>query len=226
MTRWATGWATRLVPIFATMLMLVGARAYVASREAARPLPVLGNLPSFRLTDQEGRAYGSDDLDGKVWVASFIFTRCATVCPLLVERVRDVERFLASHPALDARTRLVSVSVDPKGDTPERLGAFARERHIDGARWRLLTGPAESLEDVVVGGFKLAVGEPVADVAAGKFEILHSSRLVLVDGRRRIRGYYEGEAAGVERLERDLLRLVAQEPAATAPAPVAARGGE
>ena len=75
MTRWATGWATRLVPIFATMLMLVGARAYVASREAARPLPVLGNLPSFRLTDQEGRAYGSDDLDGKVWVASFIDAR-------------------------------------------------------------------------------------------------------------------------------------------------------
>jgi cytochrome oxidase Cu insertion factor (SCO1/SenC/PrrC family) len=84
--------------------------------------PVLGALPAFRLTDQHGRPFGSQELAGRVWVASFIFTRCETVCPAVTRkmaRIQDRTRNL--EPAL----HLVSFSVDPEHDTPERLAERA-----------------------------------------------------------------------------------------------------
>src|SRR5438132_5892950 len=55
------------------------------------PLPTLGTVPEFALTDQEGQPFGSADLHGRVWVADFIFTRCPTVCPLLTDKMGKIQ---------------------------------------------------------------------------------------------------------------------------------------
>src|SRR6186997_2730778 len=59
-------------------------------RAAPPPLPVLATLPPFQLVDQDGRAAGSQDLRGYVWVASFIFTRCPTICPVIASTLGRV----------------------------------------------------------------------------------------------------------------------------------------
>jgi len=169
------------------------------------PLPELAALPRFELLDQEGRPFGTKDLEGRVWVASFIFTRCATVCPRITARmakVQDRTRQLA--PAF----HLVSFSVDPGHDTPARLAEYARAHRASPRLWTFLTGPEQAVKDAVVGGLKVYMGKEQGE--DGGFEgIFHGSHLVLVDARGRVRGYYDPEDPdAVDRVVRDAGLLV------------------
>ncbi|HET7754883.1 MAG TPA: SCO family protein [Anaeromyxobacteraceae bacterium] len=188
----------------ASLAILVAGGAFLAFRpKPPPPLPVLAELPAFRLTDQEARPYGLAELRGQVWVASFIFTRCETVCPAIVAKMHGVMTRTADlGPAL----RLVSFSVDPQFDTPEVLRAYAKQRGADDDRWVFLTGDYQVMRDTVVDGLKIVMergadGDPDA--------IFHGSHLVLVDGVGRIRGYYDTSTADVvERVARDARALV------------------
>jgi len=172
------------------------------------PLPVLSTVPPFQLVDQAGQPFGSSDLVGRVWVASFVFTRCQTTCPALtrvVTRVQDRTR------ALEPAFHLVTFSVDPGYDTPERLAAYARGAHASPRMWTFLTGPSEQVRAAVERGLRVGLGGADSDGAApaGSF---HGTSLVLVDGRGRVRGYYDPEAPGVvDRLVRDVGLLVNRE---------------
>ncbi len=168
------------------------------------PPPVLGTVPDFRLVDQNGAPFGPERLAGRVWVADFVFTRCPDVCPRMTERLAGVQR------ALGDRADLVSVSVDPTYDTPERLAAFARAHGAESPRWHFLTGDSEQVQQAVLRGFKIAFARESEDIAS----ITHGVHVVLVDGRGRIRGYYDSnDADALERLVTDARRL-ADRPAA------------
>jgi len=168
------------------------------------PLPVLASLPSFELTDQQGRPFGSKELQGRVWVASFIYTRCATICPAITAKMAKVQ---ARTAQLAPAFHLVSISVDPDYDTPERLLAYAREHRAVPRAWSFLTGPGGKVKDTVVNGLKVAMGREKGD--DGVEEIFHGSHLVLVDQLGRIRGYYDSaEERVVDRVVRDAALLV------------------
>jgi protein SCO1/2 len=169
------------------------------------PLPVLSTLPPFELKDQAGRPFGSKDLAGRVWVASFIFTRCDTICPAITARMARVQnRTRQLSPAF----HLVSFSVDPEYDTPERLARYARAHGASPRLWSFLTGPADVLEETVVSGLKVAMGKERGD--DGRFEgIFHGSHLVLLDGQGRVRGYYDSDDESlVDQVVRDVGLLV------------------
>lgn len=183
---------------------LAGAAALAAWPRTPPPPPVLGSLPPFALTGEAGQRVGLDDLRGQVFAASFIFTRCTTICPVIVGKL---EKLQAATSDLGPAFRLVSFSVDPEHDTPEVLARFARDHRADPRRWAFLTGEYEALQRTVVGGFK-EVMERGADRSPES--ILHGSHVVLVDGAGRIRGYYDAaEADCVERVARDARALVA-----------------
>lgn len=169
------------------------------------PPPVLGSVPAFALTDQAGRPFGSADLAGRVWVASFIFTRCSTVCPAIT---RQMARLQERTRGLDPALELVSFSVDPGHDTPARLDAYARRHHANPRRWRFLTGSSEAVRATVERGLRVSMGGDVAD-APSPADISHGTHLVLVDGAARIRGYYDpAEPGALDRLVRDAALLV------------------
>jgi protein SCO1/2 len=152
-------------------------------------LPVLATLPAFQLTDQAGRPFGSQELEGKTWVASFIFTRCATICPSITAKMTRIQDRTRN---LGAAFHLVSFSVDPEYDTPERLEAYARAHRASPRLWSFLTGPEAQVKEAVVSGLKIAVGREKGD--DGRFDgIFHGSHLVLVDQRGRVRGYYDSD---------------------------------
>jgi len=171
------------------------------------PLPVLSTVPPFQLVDQAGQPFGSSDLVGRVWVASFVFTRCDTACPALTRvltRVQDRTR------ALSPAFHLVTFSVDPDFDTPARLAEYARGAHASPRLWTFLTGPADEVRASVVRGLRVGMGS--ADDGAGPGELFHGTALVLVDGRGRVRGYYDPDAPeAVDRLVRDAGLLVNRE---------------
>ena len=159
------------------------------------PPPVLRQLPEWRLVDQNGESFGSGDLEGEVWVASFLFTRCATVCPRLTASVRQLQRRYREEGV--EGVRLVSFSVDPEHDTPERLRDYAGSRALDLERWSLLTGAEQDVRSLVVDGFAMPMGERL-DLAGGLVDVAHAARLALVDRDGGIRGYYASDAVGLD----------------------------
>ncbi len=173
-----------------------------AALPAPAPLPpVLGTVPDFHLVDQSGAPFGPGRLSGRVWLADFVFTRCPDVCPRMTERLAHV------HRSLGDQADLVSVSVDPAYDTPERLAAFARAHGAESPRWHFLTGDSAQIQQAVLRGFKVAFARDSEDIAS----ITHGVHVVLVDGRGRIRGYYDSnDADALERLVTDARRLAAR----------------
>jgi protein SCO1/2 len=170
-------------------------------------LPALGVVGPFWLKDQEGRTFSEQSLDGEIWVAAFMFTRCPTVCPAMVGRMRSLQHLAAAR---QVPIELVSFSVDPENDTPEVLRAYMKEQSIDARNWRFLTGDSAVIRDTAERGFKIGVeGTPKA--GAQHFGITHGTHLVLLDAKRTIRGYYQ--SSDPERLARlldDAARLAAE----------------
>ncbi len=186
----------------------------------ARRLPVLGEVPPFSLIERSGRALTRDDLSDHVWIADFIFTRCAGICPVMTSSMSRIQEGLADAPSV----RLVSVSVDPEWDTLEVLREYAEGVAADSARWLFATGDKRAIYRLSQEGFRLGVadaettaqgvafaGRDTAAAADAGDAVLHSSYFVLVDGQARIRGYYDGSdekaVAQIARHARALERL-------------------
>ena len=173
----------------ALLALGLGAWALWGPSLAAEPLPVLGQVPAFKLTGSDGKAFDSRSLQGKIWVASFVYTSCKNSCPMLGLQMKRLAKLLPEGDGV----ALLSVSVDPEKDTPPVMAAYAKSLGVDDPRWSFVTGQKMALKSLVENGFKLAaqVGEAVPD-ERGQPDILHSSKLVLIDGQGRIRGYYDG----------------------------------
>jgi len=162
--------------------------------------PVAHRVGAFSLTDQRGRAFTDQDVAGRVYVASFIYTRCSLVCPVLVKNLRTVQN--ATVSAGIGGAMIVSFSVTPDIDTPEVLGAFGRERGIDADRWRLVTGDKQTIYSLARDAY-FADDERVRAAVDQPDAFLHTEKLVLVDQQGRLRGVYDGT------LPRDIELLIA-----------------
>ncbi len=196
------GVASTFAIIVATILMIVIRGAPTPA--SAMEVPVMGWVPEFSLTQADGATVRRDDLTGKVWIASFLFTRCAEQCPLMMHH--EVQ-LLPNLPLRDD-LRLVSFSVDPDWDTPKVLTAYAHTFGADQSRWSFLTGDKKQIYHLSIDGFRLAAQE--ADPAK-EMPILHSTKLVLVDRHGAIRGYYDSsDVAEMQKLVRDARRVLAE----------------
>jgi len=202
--------------LFAALALAVPIGAFIARGAGparGEPLPVLSALPDFSLVDQSGRPFARKDLLGRAWVADFVFTRCVDACPRLTATMKQVQDALTPAERAD-QIGLVSISVDPKRDTPEILRAYAEAHGADPRLWHFLTGDESQIERAVVQGFKTdfapldAKGNPT-DAHAEAFDIMHGEKFVLVDPDGRIRGYYDvNEAPELQKLLRDLRTLI------------------
>ena len=162
-----------------------------------------GPVPDFTLTDQAGRPVTRASLAGSVWVADFIFTRCAGQCPLMSAQMAELQRVFEPLSGV----RLVSFTVDPAHDTPEALAAYASHYGASAARWQFVTGEQEAIWRLAREGFRLGVGEGESATEP----ITHSVRLVLVDSRGHIRGTYDAtDGVAVRRLREDVRRLLGE----------------
>ena len=154
-------------------------------------------LPDFSLTDQRGAPFALSDLHDKVWVADFIFTSCATICPPMTIQMANLQDEFATEDV-----HFVSFSVDPERDTPEVLFRYADDYGADGSRWAFLTGQKETIYQLAHEGFNLAAGHRGS-------EILHSTRFVLVDQNQQVRGYYDSRSSGsLYQLRKDMKKLL------------------
>jgi protein SCO1/2 len=135
--------------VLAAALFIVG----LACRRE-EPIERLWVAPAFALVDQQGRPFGSADPAGRAAVLSFVYTHCTDTCPLLTATMAQVQERLRAEGLLGSKVQLVSVTVDPRRDTPAVLAEYAGRFRADPDAWRFLSGEPAAIYDVLV-GFKL-----------------------------------------------------------------------
>ena len=182
------------------------------------PMP----LPEFEVTDHTGKTITKQSMLGRVWVCDFFLTRCKGICPLLGQTMSQVAGKVAADAALEG-VLLISFSVDPEHDTVEELQKYRatfigswsrpegdkRKRAIQRFWVHARAAQREAFWKIVEGGFKLAVSDAPNDP---KTPVSHSGKLVLVDKKGNIRGYYDGLTdADLPTLLADIRRLVRED---------------
>lgn len=178
----------------------------------AAPLPVLGVVTGFTLTNQNATPTTAADLRGAPWLGQVIFTRCPGPC---VRMTRNLATFQERLPR-NSPLRFVTLTADPAHDTPDVLRRYGERFGADPRRWLFLTGAQTNLYDLATRQLLLAVGEnPDPANARPEDLFIHSSRMVLVDAAGRVRAAYDGESPGSQdQVLTDLRRLEAESPAA------------
>lgn len=158
-------------------------------------MPELGAVEPFKLTDQSNRPFDSASLNGKVWIADFMFTTCPGPCPRMSSQMHQVQKELEVQGI-----QLVSFTVDPERDTPAVLAEYGAKFKAAPGVWHFLTGAQADLNHLAKDVFKLGVVD-------GSLE--HSTRFVLIDRKGQIRGYYlTSDADAIPRLIADARALI------------------
>ncbi len=163
------------------------------------------SVPDVALVDEDGRALRLGDFQGRALAITFIYTRCPLpdYCPLLSARFAEVQRLLAAAGAKDG-CQLLSVTIDPEHDTPERLGEYARRQTADPTRWRFVTGePAEIAK--LSGFFGLAVFREGA-------EWNHNLRTAVISPDGTVRRIFSGNQWAADELAAELQRAIPARP--------------
>jgi len=190
-----------------TALFLVLSLLTFGCSKKVEPPPVLSQLPEFSLVDQNNQVFDREALEGDLWVADFVFTHCRSTCPRLTAHMQGLQTRVSDIP----NTQFLSVSVDPRNDTPDVLKAYMTKNELSEANWRFVTGEEPAIRDVVLKGFKVGLAE--GDDQPGTEAIMHANHFVLVDDKAQVRGYYRANNDGIADLERDL-RFLAANPSA------------
>ncbi len=161
---------------------------------------VFHTIPAWTLTDENAQAFSSTKMKGKIYVADFFFTRCTSICPKMSTQLTRVQDVFANSPEV----QLLSFSVDPTHDSPEKLQAYAKNYDAKPDKWHFLTGTRQQIYPLAIKGYFI----PVADaseydkaVKTPDETFIHSEKLILVDKEGYIRGFYDGtDKKDVDRL--------------------------
>ena len=175
--------------------------------EVSEPVEIKVTWPEegvrdFSLTDSREEALSKNDLLGKPWIASFIFTRCAGPCPQVAAAFKNLQK---RYP--DPNVNLVTFTADPDHDTPEVLTKFASFWEADLDRWFFLTGDKDTIYNMGQKDFLMPVA-PSPDPTPG-WEIIHTTNICLVDATGKVVGKYNSlKEDEIALLRRDLDALL------------------
>lgn len=151
-------------------------------REKHPEVPVHGELAGeFSFTDQSGQRFSTSSMTGSVWLVSFFFTSCDGPCPLLNAQIAGI---MAKTPDLKA----LSITTDPETDTIDVLRDYSQKFKADPNRWIF----ARTDEDNMV-----KFGQDILKLPVGEEPDAHSPRIVLIDKKGQIRGWYDSQEPNV-----------------------------
>jgi|YNPBryunderm2012_1023409.scaffolds.fasta_scaffold51158_1 protein SCO1/2 len=192
---WRNNVTVMLIFLVLGMAMLLAALLAPIPEFVRRTEPPAAELellevPPFTLTERSGKQVSRDDLLGKVWIASFVFTHCTGPCPSVTATMAKLQADLklVEEPNL----RLVTFTVDPDRDNPQVLQNYAKNFRADPERWLFLTGEEAQIHELLRNGFRIHAAASANPKPPPGQEYDHSTRLVVVDQQGRIRGYYDG----------------------------------
>ncbi|WP_412987644.1 SCO family protein [Pontimicrobium sp. IMCC45349] len=159
-------------------------------------------IADFSLTNQNGKTITQEDYKDKIYVADFFFTTCQTICPIMTDHMREIQK----KTITDRDILLLSHSVTPEIDTVAQLKRYAKKKGVDASKWNLVTGDKKQIYELARKSY-LAVKD---DGDGGPFDMVHTENFMLIDKKRQIRGFYDGtDPEEIDRLLEDIKILKA-----------------
>jgi protein SCO1/2 len=196
------------------LLVFVAITTFSCSNDySSKKLPYLGEpnvingdtiypqIPYFKLVNQNNQVVTNKTIKDKIYVASFIFLDCPTICPVMTKETHKVYE----HFKKNKNIAFISHTIDPEHDTVEKLKAYAQRIGIDDTKWHFLTGKKSAIYDLAEQGY-FSIAKEDSSAPGG---YIHSGGLLLVDKNQHIRGVYDGtNKKETQRLIQDIELLV------------------
>lgn len=146
-------------------------------------LAEIGPVPSFELTNQDGKTITNKDYEDKVYVVEFFFSTCPTICPIMNQNMLKLQKEFYGNPKFG----IASITINPEYDTPQVLKEHAEQLGVKHYNWHFLMGDKDYIYQLAEKGFNLYAGQNKN--APGGFE--HSGYFALVDKDGNIRSRYD-----------------------------------
>lgn len=141
-------------------------------------------IADFSFINQNGKTITQKDYEGKIYVADFFFTTCGSICPKMTTNLSDIQKAFANNP----KVKLLSHTVFPETDSVPVLKAYAKKHHVDDNKWNLVTGDKKEIYTMARKSYlAVKLGKP-----SELYDMVHTENFVLVDTKRRVRGFYDG----------------------------------
>ena len=142
-------------------------------------------IPDFKLKNQEGKTITFKADSGIITVVNFFFTRCPSFCPNMNKELYRVVKIYEKNPLI----RFLTISVDPEYDTPQILSKYSSQYSVKHNKWNFLTGDKKEIYTLAQ---KYFLVDALVDTTQ-KNNVIHSPKLIMVDPKKRIRGYYDSD---------------------------------
>lgn len=151
-------------------------------------------IADFSFVNQNGKTITQKDYEGKIYVADFFFTTCGSICPKMTSNLVEVQKAIINNP----KVMLLSHTVFPENDNVAVLKAYAIKNGVDDSKWNLVTGDKKEIYTMARKSYlAVKLGKP-----SELYDMVHTENFVLVDGKSRVRGFYDGTK------EEDIQKLI------------------
>jgi protein SCO1 len=198
----------RLFFIFCLLVVCVTFRYLILQKTQVKKLPVLNpidlkkemvdpellrigqghKIGNFKFENQFKEMISEEEIEGKVFVAEYFFTTCQSICPLMNKQMMRVqEKFRGNH-----KLKILSFTVDPDIDSAEQLLFYSKNLNAKKGQWHFLTGKKQDLYNLARKSFFLLKPAEAQNLGDAGSDFIHTNNFVLVDQKKRIRGYYDG----------------------------------
>ena len=151
-------------------------------------------ISDFSFTNQNGKIITQKDYEGKIYVADFFFTTCGSICPKMTTNLAVIQKEIINNP----KVMLLSHTVFPETDSVSVLKKYAVKNGVLDNKWNLVTGDKKLIYTMARKSYlAVKLGKPNE-----LYDMVHTENFVLVDSKRRVRGFYDGTK------EEDIQRLI------------------
>lgn len=152
-------------------------------------------IADFSFVNQNGKTITQKEYEGKIYVADFFFTTCGSICPKMTTNLVEVQKAILNNP----KVMLLSHTVLPETDSVPVLKAYALKNGVNDQKWNLVTGDKKAIYTMARKSYlAVKLGKP-----SELYDMVHTENFVLVDAKRRVRGFYDGTK------KEDIQRLIA-----------------
>jgi protein SCO1 len=141
-------------------------------------------IADFSFVNQNGKTITQKDYEGKIYVADFFFTTCPTICPIMKDNMVILQNAIKDMDDV----KLLSHTVMPHIDSVPVLKAYAVEKGVMDDKWNLVTGDVKDIFFIARKSYLAVKTETEGEM----YDMVHTENFVLVDQKRRVRGFYDG----------------------------------
>jgi len=164
-------------------------------------------IGKFSFTNQDGIKITEKEIDNTVFVAEYFFSTCKSICPIMNEQMQRIQKKYKGNRSL----KILSFTVDPAVDNPKTLKRYATAHGYERGQWHFLTGSKSELYALARKSFFVLKPAEANNIGDAGSDFIHTNNFVLVDRKKRIRGYYDGtNLVEIDKLLEDIDLLLAE----------------